>query len=124
MTSADPLVAIVDDDPGVCRAMARLVRSLGFEVRVYASGEALVADVAAAPPDRVLLDLHLPGLRGPELIAALAARGVAPSRIVVMTGLDRPGAREACLHAGVAGYATKPVPLADIERFLGALGGM
>lgn len=118
MASVESLVAIVDDDPAVCRAMARLLRSLGVGAKVYSSGEALVADLAEGMPDRVLLDLHLPGLRGPDLIAALGACGLAPSRIVVMTGLDRPGAREACLRAGVAGYTTKPVPAAEIVAFL------
>lgn len=123
MSSAAPLVAIVDDDPGVCRALARLVRSLGFEAAVFASGEDLVAAVEAAPPDHVLLDLHLPGLRGVELLAALHRRGVAPSRVVVMTGLDRPGAREACLGAGAAAYATKPIDLADIARYFESSDG-
>ena len=112
------LVAIVDDDPSVCRALARLARALGFDARAYPSGEALLAEVAAgAAPDDVLLDLHLPGLRGPRLLAALRALPVA-AQVVVMTGLDRPGAREACLEAGAAAYILKPVGREDLSRLL------
>lgn len=118
MDPAKRLVAIVDDDPSVCRALARLVRSLGFEARTYPSGEALLDGAAAGPkPDDVLLDLHLPGLRGPRLLAALRAL-LAAARIVVMTGLDRPGAREACLDAGAAAYILKPVRREDLSRLL------
>lgn len=112
------LVAIVDDDSSVCRALARLARSLGFEARAYPSGEALLAEAAAGTaPDDVLLDLHLPGLRGPRLLAALRALPIA-AQIVVMTGLDRPGAREACLDAGAAAYILKPVGRDDLSRLL------
>jgi DNA-binding response OmpR family regulator len=112
-------VAIVDDDPGVLRALGRLVRSLGFDADGYASAEPLLDRAAAVPPDAVLLDLHLPGLRGPEAIAALHDRGVR-GNIVVMTGLDRPGAREACLAAGAAAYLVKPLHRDELAALLGA----
>lgn len=112
------LVAIVDDDPGVLRALGRLVRSLGFEADTYTSSEALLARASAAPPDEILLDLHLSGLRGPEVILALRRRQ--PNvRVVVMTGLDQPGSREACLGAGAAAYVTKPLRRADLSVALG-----
>lgn len=112
------LVAIVDDDPGVLRALGRLVRSLGFEADTYPSGEALLERAQATPPDQILLDLHLPGLRGPEVIAALR-RFQPNARVVVMTGLDQPGSREACLVAGAVAYVTKPLRRDDLAVLLG-----
>lgn len=110
------LVAIVDDDPSVCRALVRLVRSLGFATATYKSGEALLAAAVESPPDQILLDLHLPGLRGPDLLDQIRHR--LGARVVVMTGLDRPGAREACLDAGAAAYTTKPILREDLARLL------
>lgn len=121
MDAEKRLVAIVDDDPSVCRALARVVRSLGFEVETYGSGEALLTAASAREPDQVLLDLHLPGLRGAALLAALRDLDVA-ARVVVMTGFDRPGSREACLGAGAAAYITKPVRREDLAGLLGAPG--
>ncbi|MFO1144973.1 MAG: response regulator [Amaricoccus sp.] len=118
MDAGKRLVAIVDDDPSVCRALARLVRALGFEADTYDSGEALLSGAGARPPDEVLLDLHLPGLRGPALLAALRDRRIA-ARVVVMTGLDRPGSREACLDAGAAAYITKPIRREELAGLLG-----
>lgn len=113
------LVAIVDDDPSVCRALARLVRSLGFAAETYASGEALLRGLIAAPPDEILLDLHLPGLRGPALLRVMRERRV-EARVVMMTGLDRPGVREACLGAGAVAYLLKPVRRDELAGLLGA----
>jgi CheY-like chemotaxis protein len=120
MSSVRRVVAIVDDDPGVCRALARLVRSLGCEPVVYGSGEALLEGAAGMSSHHVLLDLQMPGIRGAELIAALRTRDAA-ANVIVMTGLDRPGAREACLEAGAAAYVTKPLHRSDLERLLGAV---
>jgi DNA-binding response OmpR family regulator len=119
MGQASRHVAIVDDDPGVCRAMARLAKSLGWEASAHASGSALLDAMASMTPSHVLLDLHLPGLHGPPLIAALRT-GAEPPRIIVMTGCDRPGARDVCLAAGADAYLLKPVSRADLERLIGA----
>ena len=113
------LVAIVDDDASVCRALSRVVRSLGFRTAVYASGEALLGEAAGMPLDHVLLDLHLPGLRGTDLLQALRSCSAA-TRVVVMTGLDRPGARQACLAAGAVAYILNPVQSVELERLLAA----
>ncbi|WP_333834924.1 response regulator [Rubrimonas sp.] len=115
-------MAIVDDDPGLCRAMARLAASLGWEASAHGSGEALLDAMTLATPSHVLLDLHLSGLHGPPLIAALCERS-RPPRVIVMTGFDRPGARAACLAAGAAAYLLKPVSRADLERLIGGVAG-
>jgi len=122
MDKAKRHVAIVDDDPGVCRAMARLATSLGWKASAHASGEALLHAIASGPPTHVLLDLHLPGLHGPPLIVALRD-GSPPPRVIVMTGFDRPGARDACLAAGAAAYLLKPVSRVDLERLIGDAAG-
>lgn len=114
-------VAIMDDDAGVLRALGRLVRSLGFHTDIYPSGEALLASPDAAQPDHALLDLRLPGLRGPGLIAAIR-ESLADARGLVMTGLDHPGARDACLTAGETAYLIKPIRREDLGSLL-ALSG-
>ena len=70
------MVHVVDDDPSMRTALARLLRSAGFEARAYASAaEFLVADVdASAGPGCVVLDVKLPGMSGMELQAALTRR--------------------------------------------------
>jgi FixJ family two-component response regulator len=110
-------VAIVDDDEAVRRALARLVRTLGFEAATFASAEDFIASLPAIRPRWVLLDLHLPGMRGLEALEALRAL-VRSIRVLIMTGHDEPGMRQRCLDAGAAGYLTKPIDLTLVERLL------
>jgi FixJ family two-component response regulator len=110
-------VAIVDDDEAVRRALARLVRTLGFEAATFASAEDFIASLPAIRPRWVLLDLHLPGMRGLEALAALRAL-LRSIRVLIMTGHDEPGMRQRCLDAGAAGYLTKPIDLTLVERLL------
>ena len=122
MDKAKRHVAIVDDDPGVRRAMARLATSLGWKASAHASGEALLDAMTSEAPSHILLDLHLPGLQGPSLISVLREHP-APVQVIVMTGFDRPGARAACLAAGATAYLLKPVSRADLERLIGEAAG-
>ncbi|MGA9254082.1 MAG: response regulator [Roseobacter sp.] len=110
-------VAVVDDDPAVCRALRRLVLSLDHDVLSFSSGEALLSGSGVEIPTHILLDLHLPGLRGPDLLKRIRDH-LAHVRILVVTGRDIPGAREDCLAAGANAYSTKPLKLSDLRHFL------
>jgi len=111
------LVAIVDDDPAVCRALRRLVVALGHEARAFHSASALLKGMGPVPPTDVLLDLHMPGRGGPPLVAQILTLWPA-ARILVMSGLETPGAAEACLAAGAALFLRKPIQPADLEQIL------
>jgi FixJ family two-component response regulator len=102
-----PMIAIVDDDPSVRRALGRLIRSAGYAVEAFASaGEFL----DAAPVGRttcLILDLRLEGMTGFELQGRLAADG-AHIPIIVITAHDDAATRERAQHAGAAAYLPKP----------------
>jgi FixJ family two-component response regulator len=68
-------ILVVDDDDSVCRALARLLRSFGFQVRTFGSASELLA--AGVPDDAVCLvaDVRMPGLGGVELCEQLHASG-------------------------------------------------
>jgi FixJ family two-component response regulator len=122
MEADSSLVAIIDDDAGVCRALARVIRSLGFDAVIHLSGEDFLDRNVEEVPNQVLLDLHLPGMRGAELITAVLERNDT-ARIVVMTGLDQPGAREECLDAGAVAYVTKPIRRSELAKLLEVTDG-
>jgi FixJ family two-component response regulator len=111
------VVAIVDDDPGVGRAIRRLLRTMGHEAHAFSTGNALLYGVGSKPPSHVLLDLHMPGLGGPLLVARIHARWP-EARILVMSGLETEGAADACRDAGACLLLRKPLRAEDIERFL------
>lgn len=113
MTQDRKRIAIVDDDTSVLRALGRLVRTFGYEATVYGSGEAFLSDLNQRVPACAILDQHLPGLTGLEVLTVLA-RTTPPVGGVLVTGLDEPGLRERCLAAGAIAYVLKPVSQAEI----------
>lgn len=110
-------VVIVDDDPGVLRALSRLLLSMGMRTMTFGSGESLLAASLPVAPATVLLDLHMPGLRGGALVRAIH-RKWPEVRIIVMTGHDRPGSMEDVIGAGASAYILKPIHAEDVATLL------
>lgn len=100
-------VHIVDDDPSVARALARLIRSAGFVVDTFASAESYLA---AGPkvPNCLVVDVGLPGMSGLELAAMLTQR-TAGLPVIVITAHDDVLVRQAASSAGAAGFYPKPL---------------
>jgi FixJ family two-component response regulator len=115
------LIAVVDDEFSVRRALWRLLRSNGYRVETYATAEQLLDALPGHDFDCVLLDLHLPGLSGLEALYRIEARaGALP--VIVITGDSTPKLRERALAGRAADCLIKPVDvavlLASIERAL------
>jgi DNA-binding NarL/FixJ family response regulator len=112
-------VGIVEDDPQLRAAFARLVD--GAEdltcVGSYESGEQALAQLPVQAPDAVLMDINLPGITGIECTRRLKA--VAPAmHVVMLTTFDDSDRVFESLKAGAAGYVLKRAPAADIVRAL------
>jgi FixJ family two-component response regulator len=110
MSNAKPLIAIVDDDKSVCRALKRLVRSLGMDGETFASGQEFLDLVEAMPsfhPDCVVLDVQMPGLNGLEVQKRLAINGN-PLPVIFITAHDDAVPRERALAAGAVAFVRKP----------------
>lgn len=112
-----PAVFIVDDDPTVCRALARLLRSAGHLVETFGSAQAFLARDPLPEHGTLILDVCMPGTSGPELQAELCARGSGLS-IHFMSALDDAHVRDHVLAAGARSWFTKPI---DGEALLALL---
>jgi FixJ family two-component response regulator len=99
-------VAAVDDDEGLCRSFARLLRASGIEPVTYLSAEAFLTDSKHPRFDCLVLDIQLPGMSGLELQRQLAAVGSA-TPVIFITAHDDPEVREQAHKAGCAGYFRK-----------------
>jgi len=117
MTADAEVVFVVDDDPGIRKALARLLRAAGFEARGFASPEAFLEEHDPAAPGCVILDVGLPGLNGLELQQALSASGCARSIIFISGQGDIPMSVRA-MKAGAIDFLTKPI---DDEQLLAAI---
>lgn len=110
MTKSRPLIAIVDDDESVCRAMKRLVRSIGMDANAFTSGREFIDRVETTPsfqPDCVVLDVQMPGMNGLEVQERLASGGN-PLPVIFITAHDEAGVRDRALAAGAVAFLRKP----------------
>ena len=101
-----PLIAVVDDEPKFCSALARLLKTHGFDVVTFTRGDDFLAACASRSPDCLLLDLHMPDPNGFEILERVAARHLP---VLVITGHDQPGNAERVRALGGLGYFLKPV---------------
>jgi FixJ family two-component response regulator len=110
VSKTKPLIAIVDDDESVCRAMKRLVRSLGMNAETFTSGNEFMDLIEAMPsfdPDCVVLDVQMPGMNGLEVQERVAlSRSSLP--VIFITAHDEVGARERALAMGAVAFLRKP----------------
>ncbi len=108
MRDTPALIAIIDDDASVRRALQRLIRSFGMRTATFASGELFLLDLASAErPDCVLLDVQMPGMNGLEVQRRLALEGVALP-LVFITAHEEDGIAERAVAAGALGFLQKP----------------
>lgn len=111
-------VVVADDHPMWRDAVARDLSEAGFDVVATAdAGPTAVSRTQAIEPDVLVLDLHLPGLRGPEVCAALTALGLATRVLILSASGDHHDVLEA-VKAGALGYLVKS---ARREEFLAAV---
>jgi FixJ family two-component response regulator len=68
-------IIVLDDDESVCRALARLLRSYGYEVSAFASAGALLASGLPEDTCCLVLDVRMPEMGGVELAEHLHASG-------------------------------------------------
>lgn len=117
MWSGQPLIAIVDDEEPIRRALDRLIRSASFEAETFSSGEAFLETVTEHRPDCVVLDLDMPRVDGLRVQAWLTRAGL-NIPVIVLTGWDSPEAHRLAIDGGAFAYFRKPV---DGEALLTAL---
>jgi FixJ family two-component response regulator len=112
-----PLIAVVDDEESVRRALSRLLRSAGFDSEAFPSGDEFIETVSAQQPDCIVLDLQMPNVDGFRVQSWMAGAGVRIP-VIVITGHNSDDTRERAMKAGAVAYLRKPV---DAEALLAAI---
>ena len=116
------MLYIVDDDPDVRRALARLLRAAGYTTRSFGSAiEFLASGEAPLSAGCIILDLAMPGLNGLELQECLIEYGC-HRPIIFLTGNGDISKTVRAMKAGAVNFLTKPVDdrelLAAVEEAL------
>src|SRR5689334_5612837 len=104
-----PIVHVVDDDDSLRKAVTRLLRAAGYDVRDYASaGDFALADRDNNRRGCVLLDVRMPGPSGLDLQEALA-KEEEPLPIIFLTGYGDVPTSVRAMKAGAVDFLTKPI---------------
>lgn len=111
------MIAVVDDEESVRKAVVRVLQAAGYPARAFASGSEFLEAWHFHRPDCLVLDLQMPGLSGTEVQQALRMAGTR-FPIVIITAHDSPSLREDCMSAGAIAYLRKPL---DIRALIQAV---
>jgi FixJ family two-component response regulator len=117
LSTARQLIAVVDDEEAVRRALQRLIRSAGMDVETFTSGAEFLDSLSLRWPDCVVLDLHMPDVNGFQVQSCLSQMR-APVPVVVITGKDSEETHQRAMEGGAMAYLRKPV---DEQILLAAL---
>jgi FixJ family two-component response regulator len=112
------VIAIVDDDPSVRRALRRLVQTAGYVAQTFASARQFLDWLPRGRAGCLVLDIHLDGMSGFDLQERLVADGAGVPVIFITADDDTP-TRERIEKSGAVAHLWKPV---DDRALLGAIG--
>jgi FixJ family two-component response regulator len=107
MHESTPMIAIVDDDASVARALQRLVGSAGYLVETFGSARAFLDSTPSSRAACLVLDIYLDGMNGFELRKQLEADRIAIP-VIFMTAHDDAATRARIRRSGTVGYLVKP----------------
>jgi two-component system OmpR family response regulator len=110
-------ILVVDDEPTVCRAFARLLRSEGHEAWCAYGGSDALAHLGAHQPDLIVLDLMMPGLDGFAVLEALRQQPSAVP-VVAYTALDDQQTRRRVIELGAKQLIRKGMPWEEVYQHL------
>src|SRR5208283_6237502 len=101
-------VAIVDSDEGIRTSLANLIcRVTAFKLTGdYPNAETALQEIPRHPPDVVLMDINLPGIKGPECVRQLKAQ-LPAVQFLMLTVYEDSDSLFNSLKAGASGYLLK-----------------
>jgi FixJ family two-component response regulator len=101
-------VAIVDDEPAVRIALARLLDASSFQTKTYGSAREFIDSIRGGEPECLVVDVHMPDFTGLDLQRYL--NGINKKiPTVVITAFDDAGIRERSAASGAKAFLTKPL---------------
>ncbi|MBV9325983.1 MAG: response regulator transcription factor [Chloroflexi bacterium] len=105
-------ILVVDDEPGILRAVQANLGHHDFHVDTAANGKEALSEYARVRPELVLLDLGLPDMDGLDIIRAIRNRANTP--IVVLSSREAERDKVTALDSGADDYLTKPFGINEL----------
>jgi DNA-binding response OmpR family regulator len=109
-------VLVVDDDAAIRRVIHDALESEGFDVLTSADPIEAFDIASRVDPELVILDVHLPNMRGERVAKKLAAGAKRKLKIVTITADD--SAAESARAMSAVAYLRKPFDVNDLIRLV------
>lgn len=106
---ADKTIIVVDDDEAVRDSLSVLLSLAGLSVQTCESGVTLLAMLESGTPDCLVVDVHMPGMNGLELVCRLKEDDITIPVILITGNLDAATEAQAA-RVGVSHLLKKPFP--------------
>lgn len=104
-------ILFIDDDQAVVQALANYFRQVGHDVHTAPDGKEGIATYDRVRPDVTVLDLHMPGMSGMEVLEVLRQRG---AMVIMLTGYGDVEHAVQAMRLGAENFLTKPVDMAHL----------
>ena len=118
MRNADFEVFLVDDDPGILKALTRLLRAAGYKTKSFSSSEAFLEQHDPAVPGCAVLDIAMPDFNGLALQQKLTKNGV-DLPIIFLTGHGNVPMSVRAMQAGAVDFLLKPLKGSELLKAVG-----
>ncbi len=123
MLSPKPIVAIIENDLSLLKALARLVSAFGYHVETFSSAELYLQRSISHPISCILLDINLDGMSGLELQKQLRSSSGTSTMlpIVFISGRDDVATISEAVDHGCLAYLHKPINSSTLRMTLAKL---
>jgi signal transduction histidine kinase/ActR/RegA family two-component response regulator len=120
LSAASMRILYIEDNPANIEVVARFLKPVtNVVLHTAVTGEAGLEAAITEPPDLILLDMHLPGISGEEVLNRLRAEpATADIPVAVLSAEAAPGVIRRMGASGVVAYLTKPLELAELGRLI------
>jgi FixJ family two-component response regulator len=110
-----PVIAIVDDDPGVRKSLTRLLSTLGYRTEAFGSAEEFLLAAPIAKRACIVVDINLGETSGLDLLRQLSARGII-FPVIFISGVDDEIIQRQASELGCIAFLHKPFPADQLVK--------
>ena len=107
-------IAVIDDEPIVCREVKRALVKEHYEVETFYDSETALSRLDQTDFDLILCDLRLPGPSGLDLLKAVRSRR-SNCEVIIITGYGSVDTAIEAIRTGAFHYVTKPIKMAELK---------
>ena len=112
-------ILVVEDDFMNMKLTQHILETEGYDVLKATTAREAIEHIKVAPPDLILMDVHLPDINGMTAVRIIReSTGTRDITILALTACAMKGDRERILRMGCDGYISKPINVRSFTKTL------